>query len=124
MRERILKLIEILKITNGDFALNIGISPGALSQYLSGKNKSLSVDTITSIKNTYNVNPLWLLTGEGEIFLPKIEPQDWAELEAEWERSNKLHKNPKLKKISEMLFDIDENDYSVVEELLSRFRKK
>nr|EMN20106.1 hypothetical protein LEP1GSC063_2677 [Leptospira santarosai serovar Arenal str. MAVJ 401] len=34
-----------------------------------------------------------------------------------------MNKNPKLKKLTEMLFKIDERDYSVVEELLKRFQK-
>ncbi|WP_372788974.1 transcriptional regulator [Leptospira kirschneri] len=117
-------MIEILNLTDGEFAVSIGISPGAMSQYLSGKNKNLSIDTIISITNVHNVNLFWLMLDKGEMFLPATEPQDWAELEADWERGNQMHKNPKLKKLTEMLFEIDERDYSVVEELLKRFQKR
>ncbi|WP_235593774.1 hypothetical protein [Leptospira interrogans] len=58
------------------------------------------------------------------MFLPKTEQQDWADLEADWERGNQMHENPKLKKLTEMLFEIEEADYSVVEELLKRFQKR
>lgn len=47
-----------------EFAKNIGISQGNLSEIEIG-NSNPSAETLISIKRTYHVNLNWLLTGDG-----------------------------------------------------------
>ena len=49
------------------FADVIGITQGALSGLESGKSKPSS-DTLASIVKHTNINPVWLLLGEGEMY--------------------------------------------------------
>ena len=69
MRERLLHLLESLGLTKKIFAGRIGLSPSTISDYLNGRLKSISADAIAAIYKEFNVNPIWLLTGEGEMFL-------------------------------------------------------
>ena len=62
-KERILKFIDYKGISKNRFYKETGISNGVLDK-LSG----LSMDTVEKFYSTYNeVNPEWLLTGEGEM---------------------------------------------------------
>lgn len=69
MRERITLLLEKLDIKQKEFAKEVNISQSNLSDLLNGRIKSFTTETIINIYKKYNVNPRWLLTGEGDIFL-------------------------------------------------------
>ena len=69
MRKNLENLIEHLQMTQKEFSEAIGISPSAINQLIKGKSKGLKSDTIVRIVEKFNVNPTWLLTGEGEMFL-------------------------------------------------------
>lgn len=65
--QRIAKLIEFLGINSKEFAKQIGIGEGRLSNALTGRNKP-DTDFVSRIAKKFrNVNCFWLLTGEGEI---------------------------------------------------------
>jgi len=68
INERIKELIEILKIKKKDFAERIGATTGNISNWLNGK--GISTASINRICKEFNVNPDWLINGEGKIFLP------------------------------------------------------
>lgn len=68
--KRIVILRELLGLSQNAFAKKIDVSQGALSQIESGKTK-LSLDTLTSLSNSLNVNCNWLVNGNGEIFNEK-----------------------------------------------------
>ena len=51
-----------------EFARLIGISQGALSGLETGKSKP-SADTLASIVQHTDINPIWLLTGKGKRYL-------------------------------------------------------
>jgi transcriptional regulator with XRE-family HTH domain len=69
---RIANLIEFLGINQKEFASKINVGTGRLSNVLKGRNKP-DTDFVSEIIRTYrNVNPLWLLIGEGEILNKNI----------------------------------------------------
>jgi len=70
LRERLKILISATKLNQKEFSERIGVTPPALTQFLKGKSKGLNSDTLISIINEFQVNPTWLLTGEGDMFLP------------------------------------------------------
>lgn len=65
-------LIQNLGITNSVFADNCGIARASLSQLLTGRNKKISDVIIGQIHQAYpNVSIMWLLFGEGDMWLNK-----------------------------------------------------
>jgi transcriptional regulator with XRE-family HTH domain len=70
LRERLKILISATKLNQKEFSERIGVTSSALTQFLKGKSKGLNSDTLISIINEFQVNPNWLLTGEGDMFLP------------------------------------------------------
>lgn len=68
MRNRILLIIEELELTQKQFSEEIGITAGGLTDFFKGRSKDLSSSTVKNIVIKYNINPAWLLTGEGEMF--------------------------------------------------------
>lgn len=62
--------IIIEKLENGNasrFAKNAKIIPGTLHNYLKGR--SPNIEAIINIRDAYNINVDWLLTGEGDMFI-------------------------------------------------------
>lgn len=45
------------------------MKPSTISDFLNGRFKTISSETIRQLYELYRVNPIWLLTGEGEMFL-------------------------------------------------------
>lgn len=72
MIDRLKRLRKELGFSQAAFAKRIGVSPAAISEIESGRNK-LTVRNFDAICREFNVNPTWLETGEGEIF---SEPKD------------------------------------------------
>jgi len=68
VRDRLKILISETGLSQKEFAERINISSSAITQFIKGQSKGLNSDTIQSIISVYNINPTWLLTGEGEMF--------------------------------------------------------
>lgn len=67
MIDRILSLRESLGANQEEFAKRIGVSRNFISLVETGK-RNLSDRTIADICREFNVNEIWLRTGEGEMF--------------------------------------------------------
>lgn len=67
MIDRILSLRESLGINQEEFAKRIGVSRNFISLVETGK-RNLSDRTVSDICREFNVNEIWLRTGEGEMF--------------------------------------------------------
>lgn len=63
------------KIKNIDLARAIGVKAPTVSEYLSGKIKSMNGDTLIKASKFLKVNSDWLATGKGEIWLPQSKEQ-------------------------------------------------
>ncbi len=74
MKDKLIQLFKVLKTNQKEFASKIGISPSRLTEVISGRTKALSAEAVASISREYGVNLNWLLTGEGDMFLPGKEP--------------------------------------------------
>lgn len=73
-KERILKYIDYKGITKNKFYKETGISNGVLD-----KSSGLSMDTVEKFYSTYNeVNPEWLLTGNGEMIKEESSTQVYS----------------------------------------------
>ena len=62
-------LIAVLRMSNSEFANALGISPSAVSDMIHGRVRKISGSVARLIEYKYDVNPEWLQSGEGEMFL-------------------------------------------------------
>jgi transcriptional regulator with XRE-family HTH domain len=62
------ELIHSLRVKDAEFAQVCGIKKATLSSYINGKSAP-GWQTLQNIVLSYDVNPAWLLTGEGLMFL-------------------------------------------------------
>lgn len=74
-KSRIAELRTFLELSQKEFAEEIGITQGALSQLEAGKSK-LSLSTIRKISLKFNVDCNWLINGTREVFLADAAPDD------------------------------------------------
>ncbi|MDR0453497.1 MAG: helix-turn-helix transcriptional regulator [Deferribacteraceae bacterium] len=66
------KICEVLKITQAEFAGKIGVSTQTLHSWMTGKNEPTG-DKLKTISSLFDVSPIWLLTGEGEMLSSDVE---------------------------------------------------
>jgi transcriptional regulator with XRE-family HTH domain len=71
INNRILSLREKLNVSQTEFGKSIGVSRGVIANIeLSIVDASTKPLLLQQIVKEYNVDPYWLETGEGEMFLP------------------------------------------------------
>jgi transcriptional regulator with XRE-family HTH domain len=103
------------RITLRDFAKLIGISQGGLSEIENNKTKP-GANTLISIVHKNDINPGWLLTGEGDMFIKPL----CRETEISSEVLEALKSNPTIEKIIMMLGEMKDDDvlhlFSMLEE--------
>ncbi|MBO7419257.1 MAG: helix-turn-helix transcriptional regulator [Bacteroidaceae bacterium] len=59
-------ILERVKLTPGNFAVQIGVSQATISHILNGRNKNPSAEVLLRLHETYpDIDLNWLLTGEG-----------------------------------------------------------
>ena len=68
--ERLDLMLKRLDITQTQFANDMGIEQGTVSDIIRGKTKGLSKTIAKLSAYKYNINPTWLLMGEDEMFMP------------------------------------------------------
>ncbi|MFA6759181.1 MAG: XRE family transcriptional regulator [Bacteroidales bacterium] len=69
--ERLLELMKVLKLNKTQFSHELNVTAGNLSDWINPNKKSKpSMDALTKLKNVFNVNINWFLSGEGLMFLP------------------------------------------------------
>lgn len=71
INQRILQLRKHLKLNQTEFGKSIGVSRGVINNIdLNVVDASTKPLLLQQIVKEYNVDPYWLETGEGEMFLP------------------------------------------------------
>jgi len=66
--ELLRELIHSLRLKDIEFAQRCGIKKATLSNYVNGKSLP-DWSTLREIVQIFGINPVWLLTGEGEMFI-------------------------------------------------------
>ena len=67
MNERLRYLRKFLELSQEDFATKLGITGGGISKLEKGE-RNFTEQMIRSICREFNVDYIWLTTGEGEMF--------------------------------------------------------
>lgn len=65
--QRLKKLFNELDVSQKDFAKAVGVSQQMISDIFNNK-KKVGEKIVMGVLENYNVNPLWLIKGEGEMF--------------------------------------------------------
>lgn len=113
---RITELRKVLNLSMEKFGNQVGITKSSINAIEKGRNNP-SEQTIMLICKAYNVSPLWLKEGVGDMFLdfPKTEldriAQDYA-----------LNETDKL--LIETFLESSENDRKAIKNFLQTFAKK
>lgn len=68
MTDRIKEIISKFFDTQANFAKYLGISRQSVFRYINGNNQ-LTIQTLIKLANDYNINPTWLLLGQGNMLL-------------------------------------------------------
>ena len=116
INNRIVELRKVLGLSMDKFGAPVGITRGSINNIEKGVNNP-SEQTIMLICKAYNVSPLWLKEGVGDMFLdfPKTEldriAQDFA-----------LDENDKL--LIETFLESSESDRKAIKNFLQTFAKK
>ena len=79
LSERLRYYRKSIGLTQEDFANKLGIKQGSYSDIERGKVKKLSDSVFALLKMVYNLNPNWVLRGEGEMIIgtrPEEAPPD------------------------------------------------
>lgn len=77
MKERIKAIRKELNLTQQEFANRMGVKRNPIAGCEAGRTEP-SQSLISLICRTYNVNEVWLRTGEGEMFVPRTRHDEIA----------------------------------------------
>ena len=66
---RLKQIISELGISQKEFAISIGLTPSSLNDILMGRTKGISKTLIMTMSFVHKINPTWLMTGRGDMFL-------------------------------------------------------
>ena len=78
MKDRIRKVRKEAQKTQAEFAESLGLKQNTIATYEMGRFMP-SDRTISDICRAYNVNEVWLRTGEGEMFVQRSREDDIAD---------------------------------------------
>lgn len=121
MNERIKELRKVLGLSREEFANKLGLNSRGKIENIELGRTSLDEPFLDLICKTYNINPKWLRTGRGEMFieLSKDEQiEDFiGELLSDEEDSFK-------RRLISGLAALDENGWTVLEKFLDSIQKK
>lgn len=79
MNERLKEVRAELKLSTRDLASRLGMSAGAISLLETGK-RNMTSQFITSLCREFDVNEIWLRTGEGDMFAPRDKTDELSDL--------------------------------------------
>lgn len=130
---RIKKFIDFLEISNNEFGRTIGCSSAQITQMLTHK-KNFGIDKLLNIISNYpNLNPNWLLTGEGSMLSDnnyKLENNSKTEEKTVLSKNDDLlhkmysdlhnelgQKNNELQELKNELKDLREENKKLVKEI-------
>lgn len=90
VENRIKEVRKSVKLSQIDFGLKIGVSVGVISNIELHRNKTdIANDPICNlICSVFNVNPDWLLNGEGDMFIDSTNTTSLSLLQQEYELSD------------------------------------
>lgn len=119
MNTRIRELRKSLKLTQQEFGNKIGLSKASIGNIENGI-INLTDRNVSLICSTYNVNENWLRNGEGEMFNPMSEDEEFAYMIGALLVDDQEDK----RKFIRLMLDLDESYWPIVTELIEGIKKR
>lgn len=114
LKERLRKIRKTLNLSMEDFGKKIGVTRSTISRLEAGSN-NFTEQMIKSICREFNVDYIWLTTGEGEMFSESDD--DAMELiDRIMVGENEFHKN-----LFKTFARFDEEDLKALEKMIDKF---
>ncbi|MFQ3857132.1 helix-turn-helix domain-containing protein [Leptospira kirschneri] len=125
MKDRTKKIIETLNVTQAEFAISIGMTPQSFSNFMQNRTKELPGEALRKAKEIYNVNLLWWLTGDGNMFLTEKEIQADDNAKIAWKSIVRANQNPALRRLIELLTNssLTEDQIKALEQIVSGMKR-
>lgn len=114
MNERLKELRKTLKLSQDAFGERIGMSGGGISLLEMGK-RNITEQNVKSICREFNVDYIWLTTGEGEMFVDS-DNDIMESIDRIMSGENEFHKN-----LFKTFARLDENELSALETAIDKF---
>lgn len=114
MNERLKELRKTLKLSQDAFGERIGMSGGGISLLEMGK-RNITEQNVKSICREFNVDYIWLTTGEGEMFVDS-DDDIMESIDRIMSGENEFHKN-----LFKTFARLDENELSALETVIDKF---
>lgn len=118
MNSRIKELRAKFNLTQEDFANKIGLKRSTIGNIEAG-NVALTERNITTICKTFNVNPIWLKTGEGNMLNGCEEDKELLKFVID----ALANENDFVKKTFLTLARLDESEWAVIEKIINDLKK-
>lgn len=93
IKDRIKAALATSGLKKSELARRCGVTPGAVTQWLTGDTKSLKGETLLKIATALSVSPQWLSTGKGSISPPSDLEIDETQLVALFRELTEAHKH-------------------------------
>ena len=73
MKDRLKLLLQEMNLTQSEFADYIGVGRSSITHIMTGRDKSSQTVVSKTLLKFPEINPMWLLKGEGEMYRPHVE---------------------------------------------------
>ncbi len=114
MNERLNLLRKTLKISQEEFGKRLGVTGASISRLEKGE-RNITEQMIKSICREFNVDYIWLTTGEGEMFVDS-DDDIMESIDRIMSGENEFHKN-----LFKTFARLDENELSALETVIDKF---
>ncbi|RHX93140.1 helix-turn-helix domain-containing protein [Leptospira stimsonii] len=122
--ERLKRLIETLGLSQAEFARSIELKPAFISDLINERAKSFSQDSLLRLRTEHNVNPLWLITGEGDMLLSEAGLKTDRETDRYRAILRKIRTRPQMEELLENLLDVPDSELDALNVVIEKFRRK
>lgn len=119
MGDRLKQLRKALQLTQQEFADKIGVSRNNIATYETDKSRPGEA-VITLIVRAFNVNEVWLRTGDGEMFTPVTRDEEIAQFAAAVITDDGSFRQ----RFVAMLTRLDVDDWAVLEKMALMMAEK
>ncbi|EQA63654.1 helix-turn-helix domain-containing protein [Leptospira alexanderi] len=122
--DRLKRLIETLGFSQAEFARSIDLKPAFISDLINERAKSFSQESLLRLRTVHNVNPLWLIAGEGEMLITEIEIKTDFETDRYRTILKKIRTRPQVEALLESLLEVPDSELEALSLVIEKFRKK
>ncbi|MBM9578221.1 helix-turn-helix transcriptional regulator [Leptospira sp. 201903070] len=102
--KRFSEFFKTVGLTQEEFAKRIRVARSNISSWKNGTH-GISGSALKAMEHEFKLNSLWLLSGEGKMFLSEKEISNEEQAKLAWKAVIKSQRNPKLRKLLDLLND-------------------